>query len=88
MAHRDSTCYRKRLKIWDGFIGVAKEETKGRVLDAFGKHLKEIVRKWNNNHSDKCEYTRVFIELFASTVEVNHREYYASTAAFEDEHRI
>ena len=72
----------ERLKIWDGFIGVAKEEAKNRVFDAFGKNLKltsiilplswtreereemkEIIGKWNNNHSNKCEYTRVFIEL-------------------------
>ena len=25
--------------------------------------MKEIIGKWNNNHSNKCEYTRVFIEL-------------------------
>ena len=65
----------ERLKIWDGFIGVAKEEAKNRVFDAFGKNLKltslilppswtreereemkEIIGKWNNNHSNKCEY--------------------------------
>ena len=29
----------------------------------FLEEMKEIIGKWNNNHSNKCEYTRVFIEL-------------------------